>query len=1233
MKGNRELLVKLLRIAAQLEHCLLNTYLYAACSLKSMPEEFEKIGIGGAENPRRAVQFERARSWKESLLAASKEEMVHIHYVQCLLRALGEPPCFDLPEREEGKGWLFPNWQTIIDSEGEATGEDDYVTVPIKTLDEDTIKEFILYESSDLLQLSDPFDDNSELKNIFGELADFEFDLHLAGVLNDVESETEYQDLKDKLEDVYGQTITVEIPAEADEVPQEAESEKYVRFESIGDLYLKGILPLYEQAFALGWVKYSNLNLNNELLDPDYAAEGFLPIGPFYRDKNFEQSAQANLKQPLRHYKNVEDVINEIVIEGEGFANFQSRAQALLDKVDELGNEDPADRPGERKYLDALIEDKDNRSNPDYSTPDWLADGQRLRLSHLYRFIIIWEELEQELRGGSLSGEAGGMSAGAKRQKRRFWQKWNPPKKQLGMEMESGFKPARTPIEIENNLGLDKITEELPAHFNGCYLVLLAWLSRMYEIRDWQADKPRRQAIQMLASWPLMSMAIRPLLELASFFPVNYDHLYRIEPKFLPSLPLNAIQLYEVYSQYTKKDNHKSLKAKCLEAAKEALKSIGNPALMTLPEEDQLNLYMDYLAVRVLSDAAQWASEMIEVFEITLEDEESVTQNYKTMILARLKELSDLSEFQKQFMFRVTGGYSNRLPDLTYQDLSPNKNQYEENPGYQADGLYQNTLAVRLRFSGYGLVQMATDPDPTADEVGCSGTHMLHADDYSNGTYRYFDHALIWQGNDDKDEIENKIIRDTGSSGPQLGINLAEVSLLVTDGAANAGFVPLREMNSLGAVQTTGFQQDLNVQGFLELSTVKAESFTNGNICLNLRTKGESSPFLNGLNHIVWKDGEPIDPFILAVYQEQVGDNIELFQREIFNTDPEENQEKTLLEMSPLQRAVSSRGPSGFDDYVNIPDWAQVNFSQEMKDQIGAPEYPMNFLENRANYLLEELASGDLSQGNLQDLNRDQTDKIISLAERTRLISIASILRGTTIGWLTALLHYGHTVSGKLGEVDDAENPIFSKFADDTQLQLGQNHSIEDRNQPNARWLTKYTKGVMDTDSLLDFVYFELYIPVKPGIDGDVSFNFTKAWTFPEEIQDAVKEYGCRFENPILADSYTDIESTTRTRNESVFGVEFTETKGTFDDSSYEYSSEISLDGGSSVTIQPGKFELTSIPNDLVQLKWTVNFTVSGDDESAKYNATVLAAQFFAKDAQDMTTAMENHFGPGNVNS
>src|SRR5688572_28893071 len=110
---SRQLLVEMLQEASQLEHSLLNTYLLAACSLKSTPQEFGSIG--GKPNNRRAIHFEKARIWKQTILKVASEEMLHLHYVQCLLRALGEPPHFELPNRAENGNWVIPNWNLKID--------------------------------------------------------------------------------------------------------------------------------------------------------------------------------------------------------------------------------------------------------------------------------------------------------------------------------------------------------------------------------------------------------------------------------------------------------------------------------------------------------------------------------------------------------------------------------------------------------------------------------------------------------------------------------------------------------------------------------------------------------------------------------------------------------------------------------------------------------------------------------------------------------------------------------------------------------------------------------------------------------------------------------------------------------------------------------------------------------------------------------------------------------------
>ncbi|UJR13081.1 hypothetical protein I4U23_000105 [Adineta vaga] len=147
--------ISLLQKAAQLEHSLLNAYLYTASTIKTTPHEFEKLaGVG--DNRRAAIQFERARAWKESILLVAREEMLHLHYVQCMLRGLGERPHFALPKRHLTTGnWLFPNWRAAT---GETQVNDDIdVPIPIAPFTLDNIRRFVLYDSSDTLQGNEIF--------------------------------------------------------------------------------------------------------------------------------------------------------------------------------------------------------------------------------------------------------------------------------------------------------------------------------------------------------------------------------------------------------------------------------------------------------------------------------------------------------------------------------------------------------------------------------------------------------------------------------------------------------------------------------------------------------------------------------------------------------------------------------------------------------------------------------------------------------------------------------------------------------------------------------------------------------------------------------------------------------------------------------------------------------------------------------------------------------------------
>ncbi|MGC1968670.1 MAG: hypothetical protein WA673_19575 [Candidatus Acidiferrales bacterium] len=101
------------------------------------------------------------------------------------------------------------------------------------------------------------------------------------------------------------------------------------------------------------------------------------------------------------------------------------------------------------------------------------------------------------------------------------------------------FVAVREPLDVSDDAALAKLVVQLPLQFNACYLVMIAWLSRMYELQQWKADTPRRLAIEMIATWPLMSLAIRPALELASFFRIDKQQLFRLEEASLPEIPVS----------------------------------------------------------------------------------------------------------------------------------------------------------------------------------------------------------------------------------------------------------------------------------------------------------------------------------------------------------------------------------------------------------------------------------------------------------------------------------------------------------------------------------------------------------------------------------------------------------------------------------------------------------------------------------------------------------------------
>jgi hypothetical protein len=1032
----RKLLVDLLREAARLEHCLLDSYLYAACSLKSVPQEFSKLG--DVENRRRAIQFERVRAWKKTVLEVAHEEMLHLHYVQCMLRALGERPEFSLPARDKEGQWIIPNWDPRVGNEPGRNG----VQVPVAPLDATNIRRFVLFESADSLQNENIF--GPQATELFDALYQFEFELHCESILYDVSDDRRRSSLKESLLKLFRITPFDRPPVQAlmaiEEragLPELAD----LRFQSIADLYKNGILPLFEQAFHFGWVKYADLDLMNEMLDPQHAAQGFLPVGPVFRSPRFSHIFKQNISDALRHYKNIKDVISEIVDEGEGFAGFRRAAEEMLGRIKEITP---------RGYLLALQKSA--------QLPEWIVKAQQLRLSHLYRFAMIMTEMNVE------QGYA--------------------------HEVNADFSAFRDPLNLEAYQELRDLADEIPKQFNACYLVTTAWLSRMYEIQTWTSDTPRRLAIEMLASWPLMSIAIRPFLELASFFPIDRKNLFRAEANYLPMLPLDAQELLELVS------------------GKE--------------RTQEINDRIDYFALRTLTAVAEWAGRRHDDVSGS-----KISRPYKEMILQRFQALQRLSEFEKQFPFRIHGGYSNQLPDLAFQRASfTESSKYAENPAAiiplpwnpqdqspDQPPLYKDSLVLRLRFAGFGLVQLATDPDPPTDESGCTGTLMLRAADGD----LWLDRALVWQAGD------KSILRAPREALPPIGVKCVDATLCVTDGEAQAGFVPIGQMNSSGAVQASGVQQDLQITGLLEVIQLP---FPSPALSVVLRDRNSERPHLEGLNHLVWQDGEPIDPFIISIFHPSDLSKPAM-QREVFNEG------RSLLYMDPLQRIMSSRAPCGFDSVTNIPAWAMPNMIQEA---LADPTFPIGYLKRRAAALADLFESLSREEGKSQSW----VDQCLSVAERMLLVSLPRV---TTVKWLPIALHYGHTVSGKMDAMS-AEMSALIKGATRMGTELS---SVSDRMKPNSRWVAKYTKGFMDTDALSDFIYGELYIPLVVTDSGKISL--THAWRMPGDLTAYIRSRTLRFDQP-----FWDAYSVTGQSRTTTFGeTTITERLIGTSESSYRY--------------------------------------------------------------------------------
>src|SRR5512144_2395549 len=80
----KELLVRCLQEAAEIEHQLMIQYLYAAFSMKRHPD-------GTCSD----AQYEHVRRWQSTVYMVARQEMEHLALVNGMLTAIGAQPFFD----------------------------------------------------------------------------------------------------------------------------------------------------------------------------------------------------------------------------------------------------------------------------------------------------------------------------------------------------------------------------------------------------------------------------------------------------------------------------------------------------------------------------------------------------------------------------------------------------------------------------------------------------------------------------------------------------------------------------------------------------------------------------------------------------------------------------------------------------------------------------------------------------------------------------------------------------------------------------------------------------------------------------------------------------------------------------------------------------------------------------------------------------------------------------------
>jgi hypothetical protein len=574
------------------------------------------------------------------------------------------------------------------------------------------------------------------------------------------------------------------------------------------------------------------------------------------------------------------------------------------------------------------------------------------------------------------------------------------------------------------------------------------------------------------------------------------------------------------------------------------------------------------------------------------------------MILTRIQALTKLRHFETEFRFRMAGGYTDVPGDPTYTyfaNLEQPIDKYEEtlvaSSGTQRFG---NSLLLRVRYSGWGRLMLATDPEPNTEEVGCTGTLVTHPAD---GT-RIFDRAIYLQP--DAKAIVRSPITDpdhvkVNDTMPALGVRATEIALVYASSDFAASLTPLGSANS---VQGNSWQLMVSLDGITELAILKPSDVTGSptipvSVDLPPSPNGDR-PVLLGENHLIGRAGEPIEPYHLKICWDK--DGTECIGRSVFNGNG-----TAYVDYTPSQRAQSGRVPIGFDGVSNMESWVKRSL-------------PTNFVPDVSNLIPHRI--GNLTQllhHEIQTQNTPNDVEILSYAERIRTLTRKAKISN---GWYSVALRYGHTVSGNMF-AHSSDNKLTQAVTTATGIPVELVVNNQQRDSLNNRWLNTYALAAMDTDALALLNYGEVYIPLNVsalpgGLTAYSLVHFSHVFTFPNaEFESSLVHYGATFSNCywieagcMFPDSTTRIILYQGTTN-------LTEQSVSVNSSGYTYSNT----GFANVSSYEGSFYVThDTAHPGLRLTWSIKFVATAAD------AILSTANVFADTAASIKAKLNEQF-------